>query len=193
VHFDIGIAGGFIKWVIYFIFFWYKMPSIKIRPIVTKYNKAILGVYNNGGEATFKGTARIIKGHHDELYTLYWEPDGAKTKMDRGGIGKIILASQEPISISPFIMGLKMLAATGHGHILFNEGIWPLGKLGEIRTDKPPENIYIDISITASPPLRRRFNEARFILSQASITDLSFAYIGCKTRKLKPDENGFLE
>ena len=172
-----------------------KIPSIKIRPIVSNRKAAILEIYNNGGNATFTATAKIIKGHPDhlnEIYTLYWEPKGANTDIDKNGTGKILVALQEAIRPNPLLIGLTMFKVTDKGRELFYEAIWGLGDLGQVNTDRPPTDIHVKISITSIPPLKREFNNLEFRLSQPSITQLSFEYIGSSTRKLKLDREGYL-
>jgi len=196
ISFDIGTACKLIKKAKDFIYLWCKMPSIKIKPLVSN-NTATLEVYNNGGCATFKAVARIIKGHPSrlgQLYALYWEGDGTKATIGKYGIAKIVIASQEIIMPNRSIIGLAMFVMKDGGKSRFNGGVWPLGEHGEILRNTPPENIYLEVSIFAEDqPLKRRFNDIKFILSQASITKLNFAYIGCKTRKLKLDKEGYLK
>ena len=170
-----------------------KRPDIKIRPVVA-HSKATLEIYNNGGISRFKAVAKIIKNHHDNLndiYRLFWEPGGNEEEIGRDGIGKIIIAHQGLIISNPRVVGLQMPKIANDGKTMIREAPWEDDTMGRINKNKPPNDIDLEISISADKDMRRKFSGLIFRLSQNSPTDLQFEYVESKTRNLKLDKYGY--
>ncbi len=170
--------------------------EMKVGMVIGFIQNAInVEVVNNGASATFTATAKLVKGHPNhlnELYTLYWDPQGADVVIGQNGTGKLIIALQTTITSNPFTIGLAMLQVNDKGKSDFYEGIWGLDQTGAILQNKLPQDVETEISIVATDKkMRKQFRDLKFRLSQQSITSLEFEYIECKTRKLILDKEGY--
>jgi hypothetical protein len=166
-----------------------KRPSIKIKPVISD-QTAKLEILNNGGISQFSAIAKIVKNHHNVLnatYILCCDQGGYKVEIGKGGIGTIIIADQS------FYGSLKMPVITSGEKKMINIALWPHDEWNSIQTDKPPDDVYLEISITAGKNMRKKFSGMIFKLSQESITNLKFEYMESKARKLKLDKYGYLK
>ena len=172
-----------------------EMPSLKIRPISSQ-RSALLEILNQGGSAKISATARIIKGGHPDhinrRYIMYWEPTAGSADIgSTNGNAQILVARQEVILPNPLMIGLHMWQVTDT-NIPFNDAIWGIGSLGELDQTKRPDDIDIEINISADKKLRKPFQNIILRLSQPTITSLDFQFVECRTRKLRRDKEGYL-
>lgn len=166
-----------------------KRPNIKIKPVISD-QVAKLEILNNGGISQFSAVAKIVKNHHNILnstYILCCEQGGYKAEIGKDGIGTMIIADQS------FYGLLKMPVITSGEKKMMDIASWPKDQWQSPQTDKPPDDVYLEISITADNNMRKKFSSLVFKLSQKSITDLQFEYVESKTRKLKLDKDGYLK
>jgi hypothetical protein len=162
-----------------------ELPSLKIKPGVTN-RRATLEIYNDGGNAKFTAIARLVKNHPDHMninYTLYWETD---TAIGPDGKGIILIALQETTMTIPPMFGLSIYQIVNNEVKPFWDAMWPLG------ITQPPADIEMEISINSDKKMRNKFQQLKFKLSQQSTTSMTFEYIGCTSRKLKRDKEGYL-
>lgn len=166
-----------------------KRPNIKIKPFISN-QVAKLEILNNGGISQFTALAKIVKNHHNILnstYTLLCERGGYKAEIMKDGIGTIIIADQS------FYGSLKMPLFAWGKETIINIASWPMDQWEQVQTDKPPDDIYLEISITADKNMRKKFSRMFFKLSQESVSNLKFEYMESKARKLKLDKDGYLK
>jgi hypothetical protein len=164
-----------------------KRPNIKVRPLVSD-RAAVLEVFNKGGISQFRVLAKIMRNHsRGPAITLCWEPGGNKSEIERDGSGTIIVAYQFGVGL----LNTPTMTSEGKKHLTI--AAWPLDKWGEPQTDLPPDDVYLEISITADKNLRKTFSRMIFKLTQTSFTNLHFEYVKSESRKLKIEKDGFLK
>ena len=151
-------------------------PKIKVEPKVYN-NRAILEVWNNGGEGDFTAKGRVTTGIPEpELYTMYWEsvPD-IKCHIDgRGGRASILVAERaertmlrdEKTSIYEGDLTLFKMGTSG-------EQVFPTRSYVETKQIRNGKEVIrgtieakciIEVTITSSPSLTKPFENKRFLL-----------------------------
>ena len=174
-------------------------PKIKVKPFVDLSKCAKLEILNNGARAEFTATFRIIKDRHNDssnLFEMVWETPKTINYKGSGAISvarKVHIREPEWPIMTPAIKLFYNVINTGSVESL-TTGYWDEHD-DMIDQTKPPSNIYIEISITAEPPLRKSFTNMMFELSQSTIHDLNFTYCNRQIdniRKLKLGKEGYL-
>ncbi len=152
-------------------------PQITVKAETPDGDKAVLEVYNAGGDADFTAKGRVLScGVGEGQYFPCWESvSDTKYHIDNGETASILVGVNAPLLVTPNYFGgyygLWLVKMTESGKEVFsasspieNEQRKLNKRYPTIAKKVAPDKCIIEFTITASPPLREAFDKHRYSL-----------------------------